>query len=151
MRLIFHISFFFFFLVKPLQEFEVTTTLRDRTYEEAYDDMESADARGLAQEFEDVFDPMFRTEYPDYDHLTVTKFFPGSVGVIFRVFFKQSSNVTSETIVEKLQEVNATKRIQFVVLGKRISVTEVKPVILPPSVTATPTTGTCLLFYKKKC
>ena len=121
----------------------VVVTIRDRVYDPAYNNINSARSQALILELEVFLVPFFRRTFRFFRYIVFVRFFPGSVGVDFELGFEPQSNVTNTFIEEKLQEANATKEVQFVVFGN-ISAIEVTPTTLTPITTMSPT-GTLFL------
>lgn len=123
----------------------VVVTVRDRVYDPAYDDINSARSRALILELEVFLVPFFRRTFRFFRYIVFIRFFRGSVGVDFELGFEPQSNITNTVIEETLLEANATKEVEFLVFGN-ISATEVTPTTLTPITTMSPT-GT--LFVDK--
>ena len=131
----------FCLLEKPKRTFSVTVTIR-RTYDLAYDDINSQKSRALIVEITAIIVPFCRRKFRFFVAIRIIRFFPGSVGVDYDLVFEPTSNVTNNNIVEEFQTANGTKELEFLVLGK-VSAREVVPT------TPTVTTITTLPTGKK--
>jgi len=108
----------------------VTVTIRDRTYDPAYDDINSPKSRALIVELTAIIGSFCRRTFRFFVTIRIIRFFPGSVGVDYDLVFQPTSTVTSNSIVEEFQKANATKELEFLVLG-RLSAREVVPTTPP--------------------
>jgi len=124
---------------KPKRTFLVTVTITERTYDSAYDDINSPRSRALIVEITAILESFCRRTFRFFVAIRIIRFFRGSVGVDFDLVFEPTSNVTNNSIVEEFQTANGTEELEFLFLGK-LSAREVVPTT--PTVTTVTTLPT---------
>ena len=113
----------------------------DQEYDNAYDDINSAESRALKTNLNRVLIPFFRAKFPDLIGIKYKRFFKGSVGVDYELIFPTTSNVTANNIVQALKDGNGTKALGFLSLTGDLTVTKQ---VVQTTVIPTRTTGTLL-------
>ena len=115
----------------------MTVTITGRTYDLAYDDINSQKSRDLIAELTAIIVPFCTRTFRFFVTIRIIRFFPGSIGVDYDLVFEPTSNVTNNSILEEFQNANATKELEFLVLG-RLSAREVVPTTPPLTTVTTP-------------
>ena len=119
--------------------FVLTLTIRERRFDNSYNNLASPRSRALIIELRFILIPFCRRAFFGCVDIRINRFFEGSVGLDFDMIFESSTNTTNATIADKFIEANSTKELQFITLGK-ISAVENSSVILSTNATTTTTT-----------
>ena len=131
---------------KPPRIIVVIITVRNREFIDDYRDLQAPKTRVLIVELTAELVRFFKRIFGDsFEGIIIIGLFEGSVGVNFELSLKPSSNVTNNTVVEKLKEGNGTQSLGFLELGEISAVEQIQPTTQTTVMTSPAPSGICLV------
>ena len=126
-------------------------TVRNREFIDDYRDLQAPKTRVLIVELTAELVRFFKRIFGDsFEGIIIIGLFEGSVGVNFELSLKPSSNVTNNTVVEKLKEGNGTQSLGFLELGEISAVEQIQTTTQMTEMISPTPSGMCLLTGRNR-